>query len=132
MAVDDCPIASGLITQDVLANLSIGSHLETKALAVVTVGYPIILGLDWLSHYNPSIDWAESHLTLSCCGSSSHPTKVWAKGFGPSPQPNSSMLRSLSAVGLGFGLSSPLMAPSLSASTTYASPITQEPEPPHP
>ena len=29
MAVDDWPIASGLITQDVFANISIGSHSET-------------------------------------------------------------------------------------------------------
>ncbi|KAI0037590.1 hypothetical protein FA95DRAFT_1467222, partial [Auriscalpium vulgare] len=32
MAVDDRPIASGLITQDVVANLSVGTHSEFIAL----------------------------------------------------------------------------------------------------
>ena len=44
MAVDDRPIASGLITQDVVANISVSSHSETRALAVVAVGYPIYSG----------------------------------------------------------------------------------------
>ena len=83
MAVDDQPIASGLITQDVLTNISIGSHSETQALTVVTVSYSIILGLDWLQHHNPNIDWHKSHLTLNCCGlNPANPTKVYAKGFG--------------------------------------------------
>ena len=65
MAIDDRPIASGLITQDVVANISVSSHSETRALAVVTVGCPIILGLDWLQHHNLKIDWAEANLTLN-------------------------------------------------------------------
>jgi hypothetical protein len=114
MAVDDRPIASGLITQDVLANISIGSHSETWALAVVAVSYPIILGLDWLQHHNPNIDWHESHLTLNCCGlNPANPTKVYTKGFGPPLQPNS--VHSTS-VGLGLGLSIPVISLSYLAS----------------
>ncbi|KAF9228284.1 hypothetical protein BS17DRAFT_850761, partial [Gyrodon lividus] len=48
MAVDDCLIPSGLITQDIVANITVRSHSETCPLAVVSVSYPIILGLDWL------------------------------------------------------------------------------------
>ncbi|KAF8834916.1 hypothetical protein BDN67DRAFT_867249, partial [Paxillus ammoniavirescens] len=57
MAVDDCLIASGLITQDVVANITVGTHSETRPLAVVSVGYPVIPGLDWLHQHNPSINW---------------------------------------------------------------------------
>ena len=56
MVVDDCPIASGLITQNIVANISISSHSKTCTLTVVAVGFPIILGLDWLQHHNPKID----------------------------------------------------------------------------
>jgi hypothetical protein len=67
LAIDNRPIASGLVTQDVVSNLSIHSHSEVLSLAVVSVPYPVILGLDWLSTHNPYIDWAEPKLTLSCC-----------------------------------------------------------------
>ncbi len=56
MAVDDRPIASGLVTQDVFTNLSVDAHDETISLGVVSVSYPIILGLDWLRRHNPYID----------------------------------------------------------------------------
>lgn len=116
MVVDDCPIASELITQDVLTNISIGSHSETQALAVVAVSYLLILGLDWLQHHNPHIYWAESHLTLKCCGSHAKPTMVYAKGSSHAVQPYLSV-HSFASVGLGFGLSSPLLSPLHSSGT---------------
>ncbi|KAL0954464.1 hypothetical protein HGRIS_003437 [Hohenbuehelia grisea] len=59
MAVDDRPIASGLITHDVITQISVDSHSEIRSLAVVAVGYPIILGLDWLRLHNPKLGmWA--------------------------------------------------------------------------
>ncbi|KAF9221432.1 hypothetical protein BS17DRAFT_737788, partial [Gyrodon lividus] len=67
MAVDDHLIASGLITQDVVANITVGSHSETCPLAIVSVSYPMILGLDWLRQHNPNINWAEMNLSLDCC-----------------------------------------------------------------
>lgn len=102
MAVDDCPIASGLITQDIVANISIFSHSETHALAIMAVGYPIILDLDWLQHHNPKIDWAEANLSLNCYSLSHiHPVTVQAKGFGLSPKPLQSQINLTNALGLG-------------------------------
>jgi hypothetical protein len=43
-AVDNHPIASGLVTYNVITCL-------------VSVGYLIILSLDWLHWHNPSINW---------------------------------------------------------------------------
>jgi hypothetical protein len=87
MVVDDHPIVSGLITHDILTNISVGAHSELQPLAIVAVGYPIILGLDWLCHHNPKIDWAEANLSLNCCGlSCSYLVTVVARGFGLRPQ----------------------------------------------
>ena len=114
MAVDDRPIASGLVTQDVLTNLLVDSHDETIVLSIVSVSYPIILGLDWLRCHNPYIDWEDANLSLSCCNlTRSSPITVSAKGFGPRlPNPLTS-LNSLSttSLSLGFGLNSGLLAP---------------------
>ena len=121
-----------MITQDVITNISIGSHSETQALTVVAVSYPIILGLDWLQHHNPNIDWHESHLTLNCCGlNPANPTKVYVKGFGPPLRPNS--VRSTS-VGLGLGLSIPVISssylvPSVPVSTPSSQQETPAPSP---
>ncbi|THH03524.1 hypothetical protein EW146_g10426, partial [Bondarzewia mesenterica] len=105
MAVDDRPITSGLITQDVITPLSVSTHTEILPLAVVSVGYPIILGLDWLVRHNPHIDWAETNLTLDCCGlTQTHPVTVRAKGFGLTPNLSRPHLDSTTAVGIGFGL----------------------------
>ena len=128
MVVDDRPIASGLITQDVITNISIGSHSETWALAVVAVSYPIILGLDWLQHHNPNIDWHESYLTLNCCGlNPANPTKVYVKGFSLLLQPNSVHSTSVS---LGLGLSILVISSSYLAPSTPSS--QQEPPAPSP
>lgn len=68
VAVDDRPIASGFITQDIITSLQVKGHQECIRLAVVSVHYPVILGLDWLQRHNPSVDWARKKLTLTCCG----------------------------------------------------------------
>lgn len=102
MAVDDQPIASGQITQYVLVNISESSHSDTQALTVVAVRYLVILGL-----------WAESHLTLNCCGlSPANLIKVYANGFDPLLQPVLSALCSILVVGLGLGPSGPILLPS--------------------
>jgi Retroviral aspartyl protease len=103
MAVDDCLIASGLITQDVLTNVCVSSHLEIHSLSVVSVGYPVILGLDWLHYHNPLIDWADGHLMLNCCGLTNSVT-VKAKGYGLSPSTSMSSVNSTTALGSGYGL----------------------------
>lgn len=63
-AVDDRPIASGLVTHDIITHVEVSKHTEYLSLGVVSIGYPIILGLDWLRRHNPRIDWAEMDLTL--------------------------------------------------------------------
>ena len=68
MAVDDCPIASGLVTHEVAASLIVRSHSESISLGLVSVPFPVILGLDWLRRHNPAIDWVRSQMRFSCCG----------------------------------------------------------------
>lgn len=118
MAVDDRPIASGLVTHDVVTQLTVNRHSETISLGVVAVSYPVILGLDWLRRHNPSINWETIDLSLSCCNlSRSSPVTVSAKGFGLSRSYPS--LNSVTSVGLGFGLNGTTLTsrPSYSPST---------------
>lgn len=106
MAVDDHPIASGLITQDVITLLMVNKHFKVLPLHMVSVGYPIILGLDWIHHHNPKIDWEEMNLSLNCCRlSHTFPVQVMAKGFSTKPKLFSPALNSFLPVGLGSGLS---------------------------
>lgn len=66
--VDDRPLLSGALTDEAVAHLSIlGSHSEHLSLGVVSMSYPIILGLDWLKRHNPLIDWKSGTLSLTCC-----------------------------------------------------------------
>ncbi|GJE99152.1 polyprotein [Phanerochaete sordida] len=102
-AVDDRPIASGLVIHDVVTQLTVDKHSEVISLGVVSVSYPIILGLDWLRRHNPVIDWETIDLSLSCCNlTRSTRITVPGKGFGL-PRPFAS-LNSFTSVGLGFGL----------------------------
>ncbi len=115
-AVDDRPIASGLVTQDVITSLFVKSHAENITLAVVSISFPVILGLDWLRRHNPGIDWARNCLTLTCCGANpSYPVSALGKGFGLAQlSPFSSSLQSLSTtcIGLGLGLNGAILTPS--------------------
>jgi hypothetical protein len=98
VAVDDRPIAGGMVTHDVITKLSVESHSEVIRLGVVSVGYLVILGLDWLRRHNPSIDWTSMDISLSCCNlHRSEPVRVGAHGFGrPHLAPGSSSLNSTS------------------------------------
>ena len=114
-AVDDRPIASGLVTHDVITSLSIRSHHERLALAVVSVHFPVILGLDWLRRHNPDIDWARNRLALSCCGANpSYPVSALGKGFGLAQVPalmTSMQSSSVTCAGLGLGLNGAILSP---------------------
>lgn len=115
-AVDDRPIASGLVTHDVVTFLSLQKHSENISLAIVSISFPVILGLDWLRRHNPSIDWARNCLALSCCGANpSYPVSALGKGFGlahVSPLVSSSQSCSATSVGLGLGLNGRTLVPS--------------------
>lgn len=107
-AVDDRPIASGYVTHDVVASLRVQSHSEMIALGIVSVPYPVILGLNWLQRHNPSIDWVRRSLALNCCRTSLvHSVSVLGRGAGlVTPPAFVSSLQALSttSVGLGLGL----------------------------
>ena len=57
--VDGTLISSGPVTHGTLPlGISIDSHHETLSFDVAKLKhYPIILGLGWLQHHNPYIDW---------------------------------------------------------------------------
>lgn len=116
-AVDNRPIASGLVSQDVISCLQVLDHSEHLALAVVTVAYPIILGLDWLRRHNPSIDWTCGQLALSCCGANrDSPLFTFGQGYGLARlEPQKTLLSALTCtiVGLGLGLSGNQLLPSV-------------------
>ncbi|KZV59402.1 hypothetical protein PENSPDRAFT_556484, partial [Peniophora sp. CONT] len=56
-AVDGRPIAGGLVSHNIITHLVVKGHSEAIRLGVISVGYPVILGLDWLRCHNPDIDW---------------------------------------------------------------------------
>lgn len=109
-AVDGRPIATGLVTHDVVTSLRLQAHSEVISLGVVSVRYPVILGLDWLQRHNPSVDWARRQLALTCCGVNPiHPVSVLGTGLGHVPPPtfvSSFHALSTTSIGLGFGLNS--------------------------
>lgn len=107
LAVDDYPIALGLVTQDVLTNLLVDKHSENISLSVVSVAFPVILGLDWLRCHNPAVDWSNPLISLSCCNlSCSNRVLVRPKGFGLDGHFGLSVLQAclVTRVGLGLGL----------------------------
>ena len=115
-AVDNRPIASGLVSQDVISCLKVRDHSERISLAVVSVAYPIILGLDWLRRHNPSIDWTRGQLALSCCGANPGPLFAFGQGYGLArlePQKTSLSALSTTSVGLGLGLNGNTLRPSV-------------------
>lgn len=131
LAVDGCPIDSGLVTHDVVTQLSVDRHDEIIPLAVVSVPFPVILGLDWLKHHNPRIDWLNPDLELSCCNLSPHkPVLVsHAKGFGLERTTTPSQSLAATAVGLGFGLSGSSLAHSRPSLLTPSNHLASDEDP---
>ena len=110
--LDDRPLASGLLTHDVITQLGIRNHTEITALGIVSMPYPVLLGLDWLRHHNPAMDWTRGQLSLSCCGVSL-PVPAFGKGYSLI-SPTASRFLSVASVGLGFRLNNlKTLSPSL-------------------
>lgn len=71
--IDGRPIASGFITHSVLIPAKIlGDNFATLEFEVTSLGnYPFVLGMPWLRHVNPCIDWKTGSLSnrslLSSC-----------------------------------------------------------------
>jgi hypothetical protein len=59
----------GLITHYAKIQIMIGEHIEVRPLlsAQLGVNKPIFLGHNWLTHYNPNIDWRRGSVAFSCC-----------------------------------------------------------------
>ena len=56
--IDGRPIDTGDITHTVRINLDINGHQEHLTAFVTKLGhYPLVLGIPWLRHHNPRIDW---------------------------------------------------------------------------
>ena len=82
--------------------------------------YPILLGLDWLKHHNPTIDWTGGQLSLSCCGNSLSVPAV-GKGYSLITPSASSFPSSITSVGLGSCLSSLKFSPWLGITSSPSS-----------
>ena len=101
--IDDRPLASGLLTHDVITQINIRDHTEITQLGIVNMPYPVLLGLDWLKQHNPSVNWARGQLSLSCCGSESD-SSVSALGKGYSLISPAASSHSLTIASIGLGL----------------------------
>ena len=56
--IDGRPIDSGDITHIVKIGLNINGHFENLSAYVTKLGhYPLVLGIPWLHHHNPAINW---------------------------------------------------------------------------
>src|SRR5690606_8356414 len=70
--------AAGLIAA---APVAIGSYSDTIDLTITDLsGYDIILGMSWLHHYNPTIDWRGSTIAFTDAASRRHLLRTAATG----------------------------------------------------
>ena len=59
--IDGRPIDTGDITHTVKIGLDINRHQEHLTVFVTKLGhYPLVLGILWLRHHNPRIDWEKN------------------------------------------------------------------------
>ena len=127
-AVDNCPIASGFVTHDVIVSLCVKSHAKVLTLGIVSVSYLIILSLDWLECHNPSIDWARHELALSCCGiNPTNPISIFGLGLNRLKPPtfvSSLQALSLTSVSLGLSLGSWMLTTSHPDGITCSDQVT--------
>ena len=73
---DDTANKIGAITEQVRLKLILAEHEEEITASVAEIGeYDLIIGVNWLRHHNPDIDWKEGSLELSRC-----PTKCTSSG----------------------------------------------------
>nr|ODN74269.1 hypothetical protein L203_06646 [Cryptococcus depauperatus CBS 7841] len=65
--IDGRPIKSGAVTHNTCPiQILTQDHKETVSFDITTLGdYPVILGLPWLSHHNPNINWINRTIDLS-------------------------------------------------------------------
>ena len=67
---DDTANAIGMVTHEAELTLTIGDHSERIRAAIADIGRDdLIIGIDWLRHHNPSIDWQLGNLEFTRCPS---------------------------------------------------------------
>ena len=67
---DDSVNAIGMVTHEAELTLSMGDHSEVIRAAIADIGRDdLIIGIDWLRHHNPSIDWQQGNLAFMRCPS---------------------------------------------------------------
>ena len=65
---DNTENAMGRITHEVLLDLEVRGHQEKVLASVADIGDDeLIIGIDWLRHHNPEIDWADERIDLNRC-----------------------------------------------------------------
>ena len=74
--IDGRTLSSGAVTEITEPLLlTMGEHTERIVFNVIrSPSYPIILGMTWLKHHNPIINWKDKTIKFICCTSSD--TKV--------------------------------------------------------
>ena len=79
--INNSDIKSGLITHEVHLQVVIENHSETLVFSVTNIGDDnLILGINWLRHHNPSVDWSLSTISFnsSFCKQSCLPAETKA------------------------------------------------------
>ena len=65
---DGSPNIIGSITEYVLLRMRIGDHEELWTFLVSDLGNSsVFIGLDWLKHHNPDVDWRQEKILFSRC-----------------------------------------------------------------
>lgn len=98
--IDNSDIKSGLITHEVPLRVVIDNHSETLVFSVTDIGDDnLILGINWLRHHNPLVDWSHSTISFNStfCKESCIPTEtrappVYKPSGGPRCPPRKSVL----------------------------------------
>ena len=86
--IDGRPIDSGDITHIVKIGLNVGGHRETLSAFVTQLGhYPLVLGIPWLRHHDPTIRWAAGTLTFDSarCTTTCAGTTIKVQALDPPP-----------------------------------------------
>jgi len=66
--VDGTANVEGAITHQVECNMFFKGHMERARIDVYNLGKTeLILGMPWLTAYNPEIDWEKGEVKMMCC-----------------------------------------------------------------
>ena len=65
---DNSANAIGYITQEASLRFEVNGHVEELSAAVANIGDDeVIVGIDWLRHHNPQIDWTLDEVSFTRC-----------------------------------------------------------------